>query len=239
MELNKNAEISERITKIIDFQSDTKNSFAQKLGYPRSQTIYDVVNGKSAPSFDFFNRFVNSEYSAIFNIEWLLTGKGNMLKIDSSEKQALQEFILKTDTREHIQQIPLYNLEAAAGLVQLFNNKQHVEEYISIPNLPKCDGAVYITGDSMYPLLKSGDIVMYKQVNDIINGIFWGEMYLLTFEIAGDTYTMVKWLQRSEQGTDYIKLVSENQHHQSKDIPLKSIKAMAYIKASIRINSMT
>lgn len=178
-------------------------------------------------------------YSKCVDIDanWLLTGEGEMTK--SKRVEATKEFVLKTDKREHIQQIPLYNLEAAAGLVQLFNNKQHVQEYISIPNLPKCDGAVYITGDSMYPLLKSGDIVMYKEVRDIVHGIFWGEMYLLTFEIAGDTYTMVKWLQRSEYGPDHIKLVSENQHHQPKDIPLSSIKAMAYIKASIRINSMT
>ena len=42
-------------------------------------------------------------------------------------------------------------------------------DYISIPRLPKCDGAVYVTGDSMYPLLKSGDIVLYKEVSDIKN----------------------------------------------------------------------
>lgn len=175
-----------------------------------------------------------------YNSEWLITGEGEMLKnAKTKNSNTVRDFSLKTDTRQHIQQIPLYNLEASAGLVHLFSQRQHVEDYISIPNLPKCDGAIYVVGDSMYPLLKSGDIVMYKQVQDIINGIFWGEMYLLSFEIAGDTYTMIKWLQRSELGPEYIKLVSENQHHQPKDILLSSIKAMAYIKASIRINSMT
>lgn len=55
------------------------NFFAQKLGYTRSQTIYDITNGKSAPSYDFFKRFMLSEYSAIYNIDWLITGRGNML----------------------------------------------------------------------------------------------------------------------------------------------------------------
>lgn len=241
MDFNKNAEISERILKVLDYQGDTKNSFAQKLGYTRSQTIYDIVNGKSAPSFDFFNRFVNSDYSEIFNIEWLLSGKGEMTKATKPaiSGEAVQEYSFKTDRRHPAQQVPLYNIEAAAGLVTLFDKRQYVEDYISIPNLPKCDGAIYITGDSMYPLLKSGDIVMYREIKDIINSIFWGEMYLLTFEVGGDLYTMVKWLQKSELGPDYIKLVSENQHHQPKDILLKNIKAAAIIKASIRINSMS
>ena len=229
--------VNQRVKIIIDkLYASNKRAFA--LAIEVSPTVIENIVGtrQGNPSFE-----VAQKICAKANIEanWLLTGEGDMIKTNSSSAETVKEFVLKTDRREHIQQIPLYNLEAAAGLVQLFNNKQHVQEYISIPNLPKCDGAVYITGDSMYPLLKSGDIVMYKEVRDIVHGIFWGEMYLLTFEIAGDTYTMVKWLQRSEFGTDYIKLVSENHHHQPKDIPLSSIKAMAYIKASIRINSMT
>ena len=58
----------------------TPNNFAQKLGYTRSQTIYDILNCKSAPSFDFFNRFQNSEYSEMINIDWLLTGRGSISK---------------------------------------------------------------------------------------------------------------------------------------------------------------
>lgn len=45
--------------------------------------------------------------------------------------------------------------------------------------IPKCDGGLRIVGDSMYPLLKSGDIVFYKQVHDIMHSIIWGEMYLI------------------------------------------------------------
>ena len=52
--------------------------------------------------------------------------------------------------------------------------------------IPKCDGGLRIVGDSMYPLLKSGDIVFYKQVHDIMHSIIWGEMYLISFDIDGD-----------------------------------------------------
>ena len=90
----------------------------------------------------------------------------------------------------------------------------------------------------MYPLLKSGDIVAYKQINDFKSEVFWGEMYLVSIEVSGDNYTMVKYVQKSEEGKDFIKLVSQNSHHQPKDIHLSKIKAMALVKASVRYNFM-
>ena len=65
---------------IVDFLRITKSEFGKKLGYLRPQTIYDAIEGKSKPSFDFFQRFANSEYSEVINLEWLITGKGNMQK---------------------------------------------------------------------------------------------------------------------------------------------------------------
>lgn len=147
---------------------------------------------------------------------------------------------LRTDNIRDIQLIPLYNLEATAGLVELFRDQSVMipVDTIKIPNLPKCDGAIYVTGDSMYPLLKSGDIVAYKQIHDFNNDIFWGEMYLVSVEVAGEEYVSVKYVQKSEKGDDYIRLVSQNHHHQPKDVSLSKVRAMALVKASIRINSM-
>ena len=48
----------------------------------------------------------------------------------------------------------------------------------------------------MYPLLKSGDIVLYKQLKDI-GDIFWGDMYLLSIDIDGEEYITVKYIQTS------------------------------------------
>lgn len=83
--MQKNTDFSERIMQVIDFVGDTKNEFAKKLGYERSQSIYDIVNGKSKPSFDFFEKLLNSEYSEIVNIEYIISGKGNLDKTKSKE----------------------------------------------------------------------------------------------------------------------------------------------------------
>ena len=103
--------------------------------------------------------------------------------------------------------------------------------------IPKCDGGLRIVGDSMYPLLKSGDIVFYKQVHDIMHSIIWGEMYLISFDIDGDEYVSVKYLQKSDI-PDHIVLVSYNEHHKPMEIHINRIRALAFIKASLRLNSL-
>ena len=174
--------------------------------------------------------------------EWLLTGRDNMLREEDeqlAQPTIAAQFPLRTDRQVEMQSIPLYELDASAGLVALFNEtaRQVPVSHLQIPDLPPCDGAIYVRGDSMYPLLKSGDIVLYKEVRNISNGILWGEMYLLSFEIDGDWYIAIKYIQRSDDDR-FVRLVSHNPHHSPKDIPLDSIRALALVKASVRFNTL-
>ena len=144
-----------------------------------------------------------------------------------------------TEKVEENGELYLYDIEAAANLKSLLVNKdQNILGKISIPNIPKCDCAVYVKGDSMYPLLKSGDIIAYKEVPVEIQHIFYGEMYLVSIDIEGEEYLTVKYINQSERGCEWIKLVSYNQHHQPIDFPLSSVRALALVKLSIRMNTM-
>ena len=99
----KNAEISARIREIIEDLNLSPNAFALKLNYKRAQTVYDILNGKSAPSYDFFNRFMLSEYSVTYSMDWLLTGRGNMYlprigtAMELGEKNILQQILKGSD----------------------------------------------------------------------------------------------------------------------------------------------
>jgi hypothetical protein len=196
--------------------------------------INDLKQGKKKLSIDNV-RSMKKSYHQV-SIDYLLDEIGEPLIDKSIESEPVQPQIIGTGRKLAMQAIPLYSTYAAAGLTQVFSDTHNVMEHISIPNMPKCDGAIHITGDSMYPLLKSGDIVAYKVVKDILHGIMWGEMYLITFMVDDDYYTMVKYIQKSDKGDDYIKLVSQNQHHQPKDIPISKVTALARIKATIRFN---
>lgn len=221
----------EKIVQYLEKKGISKNKF-----YTTTGLSVGFLDSGSSLGVDKLRKIIDNYPD--FNPDWLLTGTGSMLR---TEDPAAQVYKLRTDINVADQQIPLYNIEAAAGLVDLFQNhgKTNVIDTIKIPNLPKCDGAVFVTGDSMYPLLKSGDIVAYKEIHDFENDIFWGEMYLISVEVAGEEWISVKYLQKSEKGEQYIKLVSQNQNHQPKDVKLSKIRALALVKASIRINSMS
>ncbi len=150
----------------------------------------------------------------------------------------LTAYMHRTDNTLPLQSVPLYSVEGTAGLVPLFADQASAKpvNFIHIPNLPKCDGAIYVVGDSMYPLLKSGDIVLYKQLGDV-RDVFWGDMYLLSIDIDGEEYITVKYIQKSDR-EDRVRLVSQNPHHADKEIEIDRIRAIALIKASIRMHTI-
>ena len=106
-----------------------------------------LSNWKSRGSLDYDLVFSKCEQ---LNLDWLLTGRGNMEKEPDLQQAGIQvqeKFPLKTDNLVDLQRIPLYNLEATAGLVSLFNDVDAIPiSYISLPDLPACDGAVYVRG---------------------------------------------------------------------------------------------
>ena len=208
----------------------TQEQLAQRLGIGKA-ALSMIETGKARLSARNRNILVQDFNT---NPDWLETGEGKMFNAEPN----LTPLNIHSDRALPLQSVPLYSIEGTAGLVPLFAEEKEFEpvNYIHIPNLPKCDGAIYVVGDSMYPLLKSGDIILYKQLSDV-RDVFWGDMYLLSIDIDGEEYITVKYIQKSER-EGYVKLVSQNPHHADKDIEMSRIRAIAIVKASIRMNSI-
>ena len=223
--------MNERVKLIRKQLGMTQEQLAQRLGIGKA-ALSMIETGKAGLSARNRNILVQE---LNVNPEWLESAKGNMFNAEPD----LTAYMHRTDNSLPLQSVPLYSIEGTAGLVPLFADQAQAKpvNFIHIPNLPKCDGAIYIVGDSMYPLLKSGDIVFYKQVHDIMHSIIWGEMYLISFDIDGDEYVSVKYLQKSDI-PDHIVLVSYNEHHKPMEIHINRIRALAFIKASLRLNSL-
>ena len=213
----------------------------ENIGYS-PQKLNEVLKGRTKFNLDFLQKFCTSYNQSL---DYIVFGKKNTNTPKLEEHQINEANSVYKLRTEHLingnQKVPLYDIEAVAGIIPLFQDIQNQKpvDHITIPNLPKCDGAIKVTGDSMYPLLKSGDIIMYKQIHDIGNDIFWGEMYLLSVATDDEEYITVKYIQKSDKGQHWVKLVSQNQHHQERHIKRDRIKALALVKASIRINSMS
>lgn len=228
-------DINQRFEKVIEtLFKGNKRAFARTIGVAATVVENIVGTRQGKPSYDVLVKVCSN---ANISADWLLNGRGEMLQSSAEPVPAevKEEFKLRTDRTVGIQSVPLYDLNAAAGLVALFEAKhtQEPTDYLQIPDLPPCDGAVYVRGDSMYPLLKSGDIVLYKEVQHI----FWGEMYLLSFSLDGEDYITIKYIQKGDS-ENTVRLVSHNPHHAPKEIPANSIRALALVKASVRFNTM-
>lgn len=205
----------------------TQEELGRRLGIGKP-AVSMIETGKQALSERNRNILVND---LNVNPDWLDTGRGAAFNAPPD----VSTFPSRSDRAVPLQHIPLYDLKATAGLVPLFCDDSVVpSDYIHIPNAPKCDGALYVTGDSMYPLLKSGDIVLYKQLHDLAD-IFFGDMYLISIEIDGEEYVTVKYVHKSER-PDHVRLVSHNTFHAEKEVDVSRIRAIAFIKASIRMN---
>lgn len=222
--------IKERILLFLEHENIPKIQFYKELGMSHSNFSKDVI--KSSIGSDKIVRILNMHPD--LSPEWLLLGKGDMLL---STKNIETKSLTELKTKEAIipeQSIPFYNVIASAGILsQIFDQHQQAEDSIFIPNMPRCDGAMQISGDSMSPILQSGDIIAFKRVHSF-DYIMWRQIYIIDFSIEGDDYLAIKRLKKSEKGEDYVQLVSENPEHDPIDIPRSAIRHLAIVKFSIR-----
>ena len=125
----------------------TQEQLAQRLGIGKA-ALSMIETGKAALSSRNKNILVQE---LNVNPDWLDSGEGEMFNAEPD----LTAYMHRTDNTLPLQSVPLYSIEGTAGLVPLFADHAQTRpvNFIHIPNLPKCDGAIYIVGDSMYPLL--------------------------------------------------------------------------------------
>jgi phage repressor protein C with HTH and peptisase S24 domain len=182
--------------------------------------IRDIETAKQKISVDFAKKIEN-----IYNINpwWLLTGEGQM-------------FLQNSVTDQNIAQIPFYNVEGAAGHGCLVNN-EHVLEYIPFNKLyidkvlktyPKNLSMICINGDSMFPTLISGDIVLvdHSKSKELTDGI-----YVLRLDNA----ILVKRVQPLPDNN--IKVTSDNKIYESYNLNLSTENADIIGKVVCRITN--
>jgi phage repressor protein C with HTH and peptisase S24 domain len=229
----KNTGISERILHIIENEDINPNVFAKKLGYERSQTIYDLINGKSAPSFDFFSRFENSEFSAKYNISWLITGNNPVLKAENEYRINIEEFKVREPAIKYTKSpngIPLIPINAMAGM---FNGEIKVlececERYI-IPVFKDAEFLIPMRGSSMMPKYNNGDILACKPLP--LDTFFqWNKVYV----IDTDQGALAKRIKKGS-APDTLLIVSDNPEYDPFELPRSAIYHIALVVGVIRL----
>ena len=234
---------SERIALLLEMYELNAKALSERLGMKRPQAIYDILNGKTKSITEKITIKIISVFPEV-NKTWLLTGEGDIVK-DSYANGIIKEAYIDLPNRLSVtnqknlsKRIPIFELEATAGFSSLYNDMNSgIYDYITIPNLPLVDGAIYARGDSMSPLIASGDIIIFKKVDLNPENILWGHIYIISYSIDGDDYTVLKYIRHSSRD-GFIRLESFNTSYDPQEIPASSIVALALVKASITFHTI-
>ena len=205
------------ILKYIEYKGISKYKFYKDTGITRG-----VLDQNSGMSEDNTARII--AYYHEINPEWLLTGRGNMLRGETGPIAAAKEASIRSKG------IPLIPITAFAGFgSQAFHDLQ-IEHYYEVPEFKQADFLMRIKGNSMYPKYSSGDIVACAIIEETLF-FQWNKIYAIYTKSQG---VLVKRVKPSKI-KDHILLVSDNTQYDPFDVPVTDIAKIALIIGVIRV----
>lgn len=222
---NKFTNIKERILYIAEYKGVVKESFFEKINM-----TYGNFKGKSKQTPINSNAIVDilSIYPDI-EPNWLLTGKGSMLKED----------IAVAKKQDHIpdmgKMVPLVNIKAIGGFgnADFRIEENDIKDHYVIPKFAhkKIDFMIEVEGSSMSPLYNSGDIVACRIIHDR-HFIQWNKVHVIASRSQG---ILIKRIKPANQ-TGYITMVSDNVDFDPFHIPDQDIEGIALVIGTIRLD---
>ncbi|WP_300979028.1 helix-turn-helix domain-containing protein [Flavobacterium sp.] len=209
--------ILKEIKKHYNFKTD--GEFADFLGIKQNT----LSNWATRNSIDYDRIITKCED---IDANWLLTGKGDMLK---------KEKDLATAAPVHKGGFPLLPIEAFAGLGDTNVSGvdfETIEERYVIPLFDglKIDFMIAVRGSSMYPKYSSGDVVACRLISELLF-IQWNKVYVLDSKSQGVIMKRVK----KSQNPDFILCKSDNKDYDEFEIPRSDIRNIALVVGVIRL----
>ena len=211
-------------TLLKDNKVSDKRDFAAKLGISASM-VTEISKGRSSVGTLAIQNIV---LQFNINAHWLLTGEGSMLQPTDNNHAV--------ETAHHVPQgssegIPLIPVSAMAGA---FTGDISVMEYdcerYVIPAFKGADFMIRVTGDSMFPTYRSGDLVACQRVPLADLFFQWNKPYVI------DT-NQGAIIKRIKPGSDtqHVLIVSDNKDYDPFELPYQDIYAVALVIGIIRI----
>lgn len=195
--------VKQRLVAFIKYNKISQRQFETNVGLSNG-FVNNISKGIGADKL----QKILSVYPKL-NQKWLITGEGDMLNSEQSPSLSpiTDKVIADNDGNNqsppHV--IKYYpNVNGSMGGVQFLDDPDETVCYISIPGYSDCKFAINAYGDSMYPLIKSGQIVlMSKWLERFID---WGRIYLV---VTKSGYRVIKRLYPGSSNAT-ITCVSEN-----------------------------
>ena len=122
---------------------------------------------------------------------WLLTGEGSIAKYDGNG-------------------IPEYDVDFSCGNAVMYTDSTAIVGTLSMSEYANATAIVRATGNSMHPLISSGDKVIIKEVENWAENIIYGQIYGI--ETDGDIRTIKRVRRSSEEGIIILEPINKEEH---------------------------
>jgi phage repressor protein C with HTH and peptisase S24 domain len=218
---NNFSNIKDRILKVAETYKVSKEKFFEEL-----DISYGNFKGsaKKTPINSLFLENLLTKYPEL-SAEWLVTGRGPMLRNDTTVAQR---------TTELGAGIPLIPIEAIAGIpagedigIRFIDCTRYVIPEFANLNV---EYMVRVSGSSMYPKYSNGDVLACRRIQDVLF-FQWGKIYV----IDSSQGPLVKRVFQDED-PDRILLVSDNkEHYPPFSIPKSDIRSLSIVLGVIRL----
>lgn len=212
-------EIKDRISKFIQYKNITIAEFERNVSLANGY----IKKFKGSIGSDKLNN-ITSYYPDI-NIDWLITGKGSMLKSEISNM--LAESPMEYGKKQTRPRIPY---TAAAGSLTSTVEGITANQCEQIPRInafPDYDFTIILKGDSMEPKYEGGDEVACKRI-DSTSFIQWGKVHVL------DTAQGII-IKRIYEDGEKIRCASYNTEYPDFSILKEEIFSMSLVVGLIRL----
>lgn len=216
--------ILDRIKEYIDKKGITIAAFERSVGMSNASFGKSLKGGKAIGTDKLEN--ILTIYQDI-NPSWLLTGEGNMLRLESEKKEKLPS------VNQTYEGSPYFNVDFIGGFDVIVNDQtRNPDFYINYPPYNQ-EGVVWcnLTGHSMEPEISNGDIIALREVTTPIQYLPAGEIY----GIVTEEYRTVKRI-RLSQKEGFVRLIPSNKSEEfcEQEIPISMIIRVYAVLGSIR-----
>lgn len=190
----------------------SKKEFAKKFGFAYAN-LARYLNGQLKTTID-SNNYRNFADAGV-NIDWLLTGEGEMFRADTTSAEADANESLPPDVSSTGEGIPFYDIDVMAHISEALDMAdERAAGVMVVPGFRDCFACFPVYGDSMKPKISSGDIIAVSQPVPM-DRILWGEIYL----VVTDCWRVVKTVHPGVT-EEYIVLRSINPEYTG-DTPVR------------------
>lgn len=227
-----NEGVIERIKYIIREMGLTRGEFANRIDVD-SSNLSKYLNGKLTINDSLINRIV---INLGLSKEWLTTGndlpyakvKNAVSTISFDGKIGNSNTVSFSDKGT-----PVYDIDVTTGAMpraRMFAN-ENIVGYVNLPSIPPGCRIVGVSGDSMQPVIRSGDLLAVRELTNI-QQIFWGQIYVVVL----DDYCMVKYVRRHSD-PDMVILRSENPNYDDMEIRRTDIRDLMFVQHIVHVDT--